>query len=150
MFLIQKKNLSYSGVPKNSYGLRVLDEGYKETPKANAKLENLALDLIKTIYREIISRKKLERYKSPIFKIYQKSTEMIIEEIDKLAKLWNFVKTDNADYRIYSNHKNRIRVENNKFSSNEKMEKISDPKKKKIGGLEQYYQGRTKLRKDKK
>ncbi|CAG8833343.1 19462_t:CDS:2, partial [Gigaspora margarita] len=48
----------------------------EEIPKVNVEPENLVLDLIKNIYREILSRKELKRNKRPTYKLYQKSTKI--------------------------------------------------------------------------
>ncbi|CAG8781976.1 6972_t:CDS:2, partial [Gigaspora margarita] len=62
---------------------RFCDE--EEIPKVNTEPENLILNLIKNIYREILSRKELERNKRPIYKLYQKSTE--ISHNDRATKI---------------------------------------------------------------
>ncbi|KAF0498501.1 hypothetical protein F8M41_020541 [Gigaspora margarita] len=48
----------------------------EEISEMNTEPENLVLDLIKNVYREILSREELERKERPTYELYQKSTEI--------------------------------------------------------------------------
>ncbi|CAG8821635.1 41549_t:CDS:2, partial [Gigaspora margarita] len=114
----------------------------EEIPEVNAKPENLVLDLIKNVYREILSREGLERNERPTYELYQKSAEIshddeatgmsdlgqyyrdspevekskVIKEKNELGKLWNLAKTDSVYCEIH--------VENDKIGDGRKKETI--------------------------